>query len=93
MKCPGDGESPSSSSVTFSNGEITLATVSAQDYKTCHSKQPSGGGLLCNTLEFNTTLPDAAGESTGSKKRKKEKKRSETGMEENSDMLDGTGLT
>lgn len=28
----------------FSNGGITLSTVSAEDYKTCHSKQPKKGG-------------------------------------------------
>lgn len=43
LKYSGDVQSPCST-VTFSNGEITLATVSAEDYKTCHSKQPRKGG-------------------------------------------------
>lgn len=33
-----------SSTVTFSKCEITLTAVSTEDYKTCHSRQPSKGG-------------------------------------------------
>lgn len=49
--------------VTFSKGEITINTVSAEDYKACHSKQPSKGDVmmvvgecLCKSMEFNTAV-------------------------------------